>query len=96
MSGLWPIRSETSFLLGEGDLEDDLEELESSNLARDSDAFDLVEEVLIGIGRDCVVWSVGAFQGNDMVRSGLPLTLETHPDTVDLRLSDACGSCSWI
>lgn len=31
LSGLWPIKSETSFLLGEGDLEDDLEELQSSN-----------------------------------------------------------------
>jgi hypothetical protein len=95
-SGLWPIKSETSFLLGEGDLEDDLEELESSNCARDCDAVDLVEAVLIGIGRDCVVRSVGAFQGNDMVRSGLPLTLETHPDTVDLRLSAACSCCSCV
>lgn len=83
-------------MLGEGDLEDDLEELQSPNCARDCDDFDLVEEVLIGIGRDCVVRSVGAFQGNEMVRSGLPLTLETHPDTVDFRLSDACSSCCWL
>lgn len=97
LSGLWPIKSETSFLLGEGDLEDDLEELQSSNCAREvCDLFDLVEEVLIGIGRDCVDRSVGAFQGSDMVRSGLPLTLDTHPDTVDLRLSAVCSSCCWV
>lgn len=81
-------------MAGEGDLDDDLEELQSSNGTRDCDTFDLVEEDIIGIGCGCAVRSVDAFQGSDIPRSGLPLTLDTHPDTEDLRLSRVCSSWS--